>query len=110
MGRWSTAGERGRDVAWITQVGLTAALRLQPHGQSWFAELGVGANYRGPICRTDKKRFSTAFNFGDHVGVGWKFGEGERQELALRLQHFSNAGSRQPNAGENFWPLRYTRS
>jgi lipid A 3-O-deacylase len=110
VGRWSTDGERGRDVAWITQVALTPVLRFQPYGHSWFAELGIGANYLGPIYRTEQKRFSTAFNFGDHVGVVWKFGEDQRQELALRLQHFSNAGIRQPNPGENFWQLRYTRS
>lgn len=32
-------------------------------------------------------------NFGDRLGVGIQFGGGDRKEIALRIQHFSNAGS-----------------
>jgi len=41
------------------------------------------------------------------VGVGFNFGEQRQQEVALRLQHFSNAGLHNPNPGENFLEVRY---
>jgi hypothetical protein len=60
-----------------------------------------------PAYHTDGKRFSTAFNFGDHVGIGREFGSEHRQELALRVEHFSNAGIDHPNPGENFVQVRW---
>lgn len=110
IGRWSGNGENASSV-WFTQVGLTPVLRLQP--RSWprglFAEVGIGANVIVPIYHSNDKHFSTAFNFGDHLAIGWQFGDHQKQELALRLQHFSNAGIREPNPGENFLQLRYLR-
>ncbi len=109
VGRWST-DEHGRSTsAWTTQLGLTPVLRIQPTGsaQAWFAEIGVGANEIVPLYQTGHKRFSTEFNFGDHFGIGRRLGRGDRQELVLRVQHFSNAGIAEPNPGENFVQLRY---
>jgi len=108
IGRWSGNGENASSV-WFTQVGATPVLRLQLH--SWprglFAEAGVGANFIVPIYHNDSKHFSTTFNFGDHLAIGWQFGDERKNEVALRLQHFSNAGIREPNPGENFVQLRY---
>jgi hypothetical protein len=108
-GRWSTDTSVPRDPSWATQVGITPVLRLQPAawGTHWFAEAGVGANVILPIFRSSRKRFSTDFNFGDHMAVGRMFGAERQHELVLRLQHFSNAGIDHPNPGENFVQLRY---
>lgn len=108
FGRWNSDGPQGGH-AWVTQVGLTPVLRLYPEswGGRWFVEGGIGANLLLPIYRSSTKRFSTAFNFGDHVAVGRRFGQGARHELALRFQHFSNAGIREPNPGEDFVQIRY---
>ncbi len=46
---------------------------------------------------------------GDHLAAGWQFGPRRDHELTLRIQHFSNAGIRHPNPGENFVQLRYAR-
>jgi lipid A 3-O-deacylase len=109
LGRWTTREGGISSSSWATQIGLTPVIRLRPsgHEQDWFAELGVGANYIIPLYRTDHKRFSTEFNFGDHVAIGRQFGERRRHELALRVEHFSNAGIAHPNPGENFVQLRY---
>jgi lipid A 3-O-deacylase len=106
IGQWRTRhAPEGDHSAWITQVGLTPVLRWSPQATSrLFLELGIGANVLFPIYETDNKRFSTTFNFGDHLAVGHRLG---RHELSLRLQHFSNAGIRHPNPGENFVQLRY---
>jgi len=68
----------------------------------------MGVTLMTTIYQTDRKRFSTSFNFGDHVAVGCSFGARREQELALRLEHFSNAGIKRPNPGESFVQLRYS--
>jgi len=112
FGEWQTYGERHHSHP-FTQIGLTPTLRFYPeawHGY-WFVEAGIGANIIAPAYHTDGKRFSTQFNFGDHLGVGREFGHGHRQEIVLRFEHFSNAGIDHPNPGENFvqvrWALRF---
>lgn len=109
LGRWSTPGLDGRDRAWVTQFGITPVFRFRPRaGQSrWFFEAGVGLTVMSPIYRSPSKRFSTAFNFGDHLAIGRNFGEGGQHEVSLRYQHFSNGGVEHPNPGEDFVQLRY---
>ena len=109
FGRWQA--RRGpSDSAWVTQIGLTPVLRLHPSSwrPGWFVEAGIGANLLAPVYQSRGKRFSTVFNFGDHVAVGVRFGAFLEHEVSLRLQHFSNAGIKQPNPGEDFIQLRYS--
>jgi len=109
LGRWSTPGVDGRDRAWVTQFGVTPVFRFRPgEGRSrWFFEAGIGLTLMNPIYRSPRKRFSTAFNFGDHLAVGRNFGENAQHEVSLRFQHFSNGGVAHPNPGEDFIQLRY---
>ena len=108
LGRWQSRS--GDDAhAWVTQFGVTPVLRLQPsRWGDWFWEAGVGVNLLAPIYRTRDKRFSTVLNFGSHLAVGRRFGASAEQELALRIQHFSNGGIHRPNPGEEFVQLRYS--
>jgi hypothetical protein len=110
IGRWNSDVDDNGGSAWVTQFGVTPVLRLYPDswGGRWFVEGGIGFNVLQPIYRSASKRFSTAFNFGDHLAIGRRFGRDARQELALRFQHFSNAGIKSPNPGENFVQLRYS--
>jgi lipid A 3-O-deacylase len=109
FGRWTTRDDGVRSTAWPTQISVTPVLRFRPSGSlsPWFAELGVGANYIVPVFDSGRKRFSTEFNFGDHVAIGRDFGPHQREELAVRVEHFSNAGIEHPNPGENFVQVRY---
>ena len=92
-------------------MGVTPVLRLYPRGLAagWFAEGGIGVNSISPRYQNGTRKFSTEFNFGDHIAVGWRFGERGEHEIALRVQHFSNCGTREPNPGENFVQLRYVQ-
>lgn len=111
LGVWhgSRADDAGTRRTFI-QIGITPVLRLWVQDSSrFFLEAGIGANLIGPRYQNGDKRFGTAFNFGDHVAVGWRFGPNGRDELTLRLQHFSNGGIKHPNPGENFVQLRYLR-
>lgn len=109
LGHWSAPGPEGRESAVVTQIALTPTFRWRPEsGRSpWFAEGAIGFTILAPVYEDRHKRFSTTFNFADHLAVGRDFGPGHRHTLALRFEHFSNAGIRHPNPGENFWQLRY---
>jgi hypothetical protein len=95
---------------WVTQIGLPPVLRWSPRqqGQRRFLEVGVGVNVLTPVFNDHGRPFSTAFNFGDHLAVGKSFGIRRRDEIALRVQHYSNGGIRQPNPGINFVQARYS--
>jgi len=113
LARWQTSeSERSRAHTWTSQLGLTPTLRLWSHpGYGWYGEFGVGANYLTPVFQDSDRRFSTKFNFGDHLGLGYRWGKGPSgsgaHELTVRIEHFSNAGIREPNPGMNFFEIRY---
>ena len=106
---WSYSAVDGRRTAWLGQVGLVPVLRYRPNGGAspWYFEGGVGLTLTTSLYETEQKRFSTTFNFGDHVAAGRNFGQHGEHEVSMRLQHFSNAGIKHPNPGENFIQLRY---
>ncbi|HWH84432.1 MAG TPA: acyloxyacyl hydrolase [Burkholderiaceae bacterium] len=107
---WSYPRADGGGRTDLLEIGLTPVLRYRlAHGESpWFIEAGIGATLTSRLYRTPSREFSTRFNFGDHLGVGLDFGPHREHEVALRFEHFSNAGISEPNPGENFVQLRYT--
>ncbi|GAB3102242.1 acyloxyacyl hydrolase [Cupriavidus yeoncheonensis] len=105
-GVWNPHGGGGNALG---DLGLTPILRLQGAGSSGvFLEAGVGVHALSRTHLSDDKVFSTAFQFGDRVAVGYRFGDALDSELALRLQHYSNAGIKEPNPGINFLLLQYS--
>ena len=60
------------------------------------------------MFRSRDRSFSTEFNFQSHLAVGYTLGARGEHDLALRIEHFSNAGIRSPNPGMEFASLRYT--
>lgn len=107
VSRWSVKDNGGRSG--FTQVGVVPLLRYRfGEGRSpWFVEAGIGLTYMHRIYRTSEKQFSTHFNFADVLGAGRNLGEGQRQEVSLRLTHFSNGGLKEPNPGMNLVQVRY---
>lgn len=105
LGHWSRDAAPGQNGN-ITEIGLTPTLRLQQNdGKGLYAEAGVGFHL---LSRTSlgSKRFSTAFQFGDHLGLGYRFGEKGAFDLGLRYQHLSNVSIKRPNNGINFTQVR----
>ena len=85
----------------ITDVGITPVFRWNGDRDTrFFSEIGIGANYMSAIFNNDNRVMGTRFQFGDHVGVGYKFENGI--EITLKFQHFSNGGIREPNPAVNF--------
>ena len=99
-----------RQTAWLGQLGLVPVFpyRLDGPWSKWFGEIGVGSTLTSTAYATQRRRFSTTFNFGAHVAVGRSFSSSDQHQLARRVQHFSNAGIREPNSGVNFVQLRYS--
>jgi lipid A 3-O-deacylase len=110
LSRWSYPAMDGRREAWLGQLGVVPTFRYRPGGGAsrWFVEAGVGATLTTTIYQTQRKRFSTSFNFADHVGVGRSLGASGEKEISLRFRHFSNAGIKHPNPGVNFVEVRYS--
>jgi hypothetical protein len=108
IGRWHTE-LGGRDQAWVTQLSAVPALRLsRPSERGWYAELGSGPSLLMPLFRGRDREFSTEFNFRSHLAVGYVLGERGEHDFGVRVEHFSNAGIRDPNPGMDFAALRYT--
>lgn len=101
---WDAAlGAWHSDTGTVYDAGLTPVLRYARAAQGPYADGGIGFHLLSSTHISSALDFSTRFQFGDHIGVGYRF---DRYDLALRLQHLSNAGLRNPNPGINFLLLR----
>jgi lipid A 3-O-deacylase len=109
VARWIADEPGPADSNHFTQFGISPVVRIQYPSlmPGFFVDLGVGAYLITPIYRHNGKRFGSAYNFGDQIGFGWQLGRSRRQEVSLRIQHFSNGGIKQPNPGENFLQARF---
>ena len=105
VGYWQRDVQPGQNGD-ITEIGLTPVFRLQPNDLTGpYAELAVGIHFLSRTSLGDK-RFSTAFQFGDHVGLGYRFGAKGAFDIEYRFQHLSNASIKRPNNGINFNQIR----
>lgn len=90
----------------ITEIGLTPTFRVQQNdGTGLYFEGAIGFHL---LSRTSlgPRRFSTKFQFGDHLGIGYRFGARNAFDIGLRFQHLSNASIKRPNNGINFGQIR----
>lgn len=89
----------------ITDIGITPVFRFQNDSRlGWYGELGIGAHYLSELYNNDGDRFSTRFQFGDHVAIGYVFSN--QLEIGLKFQHFSNGGIKKPNGGADFYVVK----
>lgn len=90
----------------ITEFGLTPVFRWQRNDlQGPYVEAAIGIHFLSRSQIGDK-RMSTQFQFGDHVGFGYRFGARRAWDVGYRYQHLSNAGIKRPNNGINFHQVR----
>ena len=69
-----------------------------------YVEGSVGLNML-THTRIDERQLSTAFQFGEFVGVGIAFGDKREFDVGVRYQHVSNADIKKPNDGLTFGSL-----
>jgi len=101
---WHAQGSRSPDSLW--QLGATPLLRWWTH-ERFFVEAGIGVNAFSRT-RFANRTISTAFQFGEHLGVGWRLGQDS--QVGLRVSHFSNASIKRPNSGLNSVQVRYLQA
>jgi len=96
----------GRDARQgILVIGATPVFRYAADdGLGLYAEGGVGAHYFSERYDNNRRTFTSHFQFGDHIGVGYVRSDG--WDIALKFQHFSNGGYKRPNPGVNFMVLK----
>ena len=104
-GYWDLAAgiwnDKGGDE--LLDVGITPVFRFER--QTIYVEGAIG--FHLVQARISAHRtFSTAFQFGEHLGAGMRFGPGRRYDLGVRVQHLSNGGVSSPNPGINFLLMR----
>lgn len=106
VGYWRNSSPPGFNEE-ITEIGLTPVFRLQQNDlRGPYAEAAIGFHLLSKTSIGDK-RFSTAFQFGDHLGAGMRFGPKGQYDLGYRYQHLSNGGIKRPNSGINFHQIRF---
>ncbi|RZL93502.1 MAG: acyloxyacyl hydrolase [Variovorax sp.] len=109
VSEWRARDAAGEGRRTYTQIGAIATWRYRfADGASpWFVDGGIGVSLMDKLYATPDRAFSTRFQFTEVLGIGRNFGANGAHELSLRVQHFSNAGIKKPNPGENFVRLRY---
>ena len=106
LGYWRYGGATPSQHGELYELGLTPALRVQPNSlRGPYVEAGLGIHLLSHSSIGDT-RMSTAFQFGNHIGVGYRFGAKGSYDLGYRFQHLSNASIKRPNAGINFHQIR----
>jgi hypothetical protein len=105
-GYWNGGRTRPGEHDELYEIALTPVFRVQPNGLVGpFIEAAIGFHLLSHTSIGDR-RMSTAFQFGDHIGVGYRFGARSHYELSYRFQHLSNASIKRPNPGINFHQIR----
>ena len=102
-GTWKGSSSVGNNQT-ITDIGITPVFRLQqknPTAISPYLEAAIGFHLISPAYVYANRHFGSAFQFGDHLGLGVRFGEQQQFDLGYRYQHLSNGGIKKPNQGIN---------
>ena len=109
VGRWSGPIRPGKPDETVWDIGITPVFRLERAERTRvipYFEAGIGFHMLSDLRVSSGRIFSTHFQYGDHLGVGVRFGDNHRYDGSLRLQHLSNGGLARPNPGINFIQLR----
>ena len=113
VGRWRgplRSGQLGAEDQEVWDIAITPVFRLERAQRTAvipYAEAGIGFHLLSDLRINFRRNFSTRFQYGDHLGLGMRFGRKHHYDLGVRLQHLSNGGLANPNPGINFAQLRF---
>lgn len=89
----------------ILEIGFKPVVRYFPLASDSFrpyVEFGLGMHLLSHTTINQNRHLPTVFQFGEILGIGTQFCPKLACSLAVRLQHVSNAGIKQPNNGITF--------
>ena len=89
-------------------IGVTPTARFEwPSARcAPFIDVGVGINFLSHTSLQEEQQFGIAFQFGEFLGTGLRFGQHGAYEVGVRLEHMSNANIKFPNDGITFGVVR----
>jgi hypothetical protein len=89
----------------IVDLGFTPVFRFEKTSKrGFYAEGGIGAHLLSKTYNNNDDHLSTAFQFGDHAGVGYVFDN--KWEVGAKYQHYSNGGIKKPNSGVDVFVIK----
>ena len=80
----------------VLRLAMTTVAGVVP-----YVEGSIGVNVLSHTW-IENRRLSTAFQFGEFVGIGAAFGDKHQFDIAARYQHISNADIKEPNDGLSY--------
>ncbi|MGZ3181291.1 MAG: acyloxyacyl hydrolase [Telluria sp.] len=84
----------------LWDIGVTPVWRFESDNRKgWYGEGAIGAHWMSHLYNNNGHRLSTAYEFGDHIGLGYVFDN--NMEVGFKIQHYSNGGIKHPNSGVN---------
>lgn len=96
--------DQSADKVWqISAIPMFRWLTASP----LYLEMGIGPTIFSRT-RFAGESISTAFQFGDHLGLGLLIGQNTR--IRLRYSHFSNASIKKPNPGLDIVQFTYSHT
>lgn len=110
LGTWKGRSGVGNNQN-ITDLSITPVFRFQqknPSGIAPYLEGAIGFHLITPTFVYANRHFGSAFQFGDHIGLGARFGDRQQFDLGYRYQHLSNGGIKKPNQGININQVHFT--
>jgi lipid A 3-O-deacylase len=96
----------GAGAQTLADLGFTPVFRLRSGVSRFFFEGGIGAHFLSRTHLNNGIDLGSSFQFGDHIGFGWNFGEKDAYEVGYRLQRLSNADLAESNDGLNLHLIR----
>jgi len=100
--RWDDIQDNRKNLA---VIGVTPVFRWEADDKlGFYGEAGIGASVFSSVYTNTHRQLSTAFEFADHIGVGYVLAN--KWDIGVRLQHYSNGGIKHPNGGVNLALVR----
>ncbi len=105
LDEWHGHRQDGRN---ILDASVTPFARYElgrPLEKPVYGEIGIGAHLLSATRIDYQRQFSTAYQFGEFVGLSTRYGERGEYQVGARLQHVSNGGIKRPNDGLTYGML-----
>ena len=103
---WDSGKNNASGSDSLGELSFTPVFRLQPKSRQGLLQPYLEFALVGPrllsTTSIGDRRFSTALQFGSHLGLGARLGTDGRFEIGYRYQHISNGGIKNPNNGMEF--------